>query len=74
MQAAYYASRINYATALGCSSFPCDKYLYPPASPGGSVTWATSADWSAALAVLKAQAEREYMLEELLMQVGLLLL
>lgn len=71
MQAPYYASRMNYASALACTSFPCTKNLYPPASPSGAVTWQSAGDRDAAVAVIRGQAQREYDLEELLMQLKL---
>jgi hypothetical protein len=69
MQAAYYSSRMNYANVLGCTTYPCSRYLYPPATPSGSVTYASERERNASLAGFRVAAENEYRLEELLLQV-----
>ena len=70
MQAAYYAARMNYQSVLGCSSYPCTRSnLYSP-SPQSSYTFASQADRDAVLVTMNDQADKEFALEELLLQVS----
>jgi hypothetical protein len=70
MQAAYYAARMNYQSVLSCSSYPCTRTnLYPP-SLQTSYTLASQGDRDAVLVTLKEQAEKEFAVEELLLQVS----